>query len=248
MSSGDPFGGSGAALVVGGCLLGVLSVRHALRTPAPMLDLRGLSVPTFAVSSVRGGMLCRIAINATPFVLPLMFQIGFGMQPFEAGMMLLAYMLGNLVMKSATTMLLRRFGFTNVLTINGALCAAAIAGCALLSPSTARLLIYAVLVFAGMTRSMQLTTVTALAFADVAAAHRAGASTLAAMMQQLALTLGVAFAALALAMSQHARAAPSLALPDFRNALLGAALLMAIGTAWTRQLPRDAGADLSRRT
>ena len=74
----------------------------------------------------------------TPFLLPLMFQIGFGATAFEAGMMLLVYMAGNLAMKSATTPILRRFGFRNVLTVNGMLCASALVACGRLSPSAHR--------------------------------------------------------------------------------------------------------------
>jgi hypothetical protein len=53
----------------------------------------------------------RATISAAPFMLPLMFQVGFGMSAFEAGS--LAVFAGNLAMKPATTPLIRRFGFKN---------------------------------------------------------------------------------------------------------------------------------------
>ena len=65
-----------------------------------MLDLAAVRVPTFAFSTVTAGFIARVAISMTPFLLPLMFQIGFGATAFEAGMMLLVYMAGNLAMKS----------------------------------------------------------------------------------------------------------------------------------------------------
>ena len=67
-----------------------------------------------ASARVTAGFAARIAISMTPFLLPLMFQIGFGASPFEAGIMLLVYMAGNLAMKSVTTPLLHRFGFRDV--------------------------------------------------------------------------------------------------------------------------------------
>jgi EmrB/QacA subfamily drug resistance transporter len=239
--------GLGLALTAAGVLFGLAAVRHALHHRAPMLDLRAVRVPSFAMSTVSAGMLARMAIQATPFLLPLMFEIGFAMPPLGAGVMLLIYMTGNLAMKSMTTPVLRRFGFARVLFVNGCLCALTICACGALSPGTGRALTWAILLLAGMTRSMHFTTVNTLAFADIAPAARAGASTLSAMGQQLASTLGVAFAALALALSQYARAAHGPALVDFRHALWAAASLMLIATLWTMRLPRDVGAEVSGR-
>lgn len=59
-----------------------------------------------------------------------MFQIGFRYSAFQAGMMLMAVFAGNLVMKPATTAVMRRFGFRPVLLVNGMLNALLIAACA----------------------------------------------------------------------------------------------------------------------
>ena len=224
---------------------GVLAVRHARKYPTPMLDLRAMRVPTFAMSVLTTGMVARISISATPFLLPLMFQIGFGLDALQAGLMLLVYMVGNLAMKSGTTVVLRRFGFRQVLIINGGLCAASMVACALLSPSLSLWVIYPVLFIAGMTRSMHFTTVSSLTFADIVADERAGASTLSAMTQQTATTLGVAFAALALALFRDLRGGSTLALSDFQYALLTGAALMAVAAVWALRLPPDAGAEVS---
>lgn len=224
---------------------GVLAIRHAMRHPTPMLDLSAARVPTFAISMLSAGMMARIAISATPFLLPLMFQIGFGLDAFRAGLMLLVYMGGNLAMKSATTPVLRRFGFRRVLTINGLLCAAAMAACGLLTPGLSLAIIYPVLFIAGMSRSMHFTTVATLAFADIAADQRAGASTISAMAQQVAATLGVAFAALALALFQKLRGASALSLADFQHALLAGAALMALAALLSLRLAPDAGSEVS---
>ena len=238
---------AGAAWVAAAVVAGVLATRHALRHPTPMLDLRAVRVPSFAISMLTAGMLARIAISATPFLLPLMFQIGFGLNAFQAGLMLLVYMGGNLAMKSATTPVLRHFGFRRVLTVNGALCAVTMAACALLSPGLSLAIVYPVLFAAGMTRSMQFTTVSSLAFADIPPDQRAGASTLTAMTQQVAATLGVAFAALALAVFQNLRGEAALSLGDFQRALLTGAALMAVAAAWALRLPADAGIEVSRK-
>ena len=75
--------------------LGIGAVRHFRRHPNPLIDLSSLQVPTFAVT-IWGGSLFRIAIGATPFLLPLMFQIGFGMNAFSSGLLVLAVFAGGL--------------------------------------------------------------------------------------------------------------------------------------------------------
>jgi hypothetical protein len=116
----------------------------------------------------------------------------------------------------------------------------------LLSPGLAVPVICVVLFVAGMTRSMHFTSMATLAFADVDAARRPGATTLAAMAQQVAGAIGVAVAALALGLFQTLRGGQQLALGDFQRALFAASVLMAIGVLWSQRLPRNAGAGLRK--
>ena len=71
-----------------------------------------------------GGSLFRISISVIPFLLPLLFQIGFGLTAFRSGLLVLAVFAGNLGMKTVTTPVIRRFGFRRVLIGNGLLTAA----------------------------------------------------------------------------------------------------------------------------
>ena len=57
------------------------ALRHSGRHPYPLPDLYGLAIQTFAVT-MKGGSLFRTAVSAVPFLLPLMFQLGFGLDPF----------------------------------------------------------------------------------------------------------------------------------------------------------------------
>ena len=234
-------------LIVTGAAAGVASIWHARHAVAPMLDLQAFGVRTFALATASAGFVSRVAINASPFLLPLMFQIGFGMNAFQAGSMLLVYMSGNLVMKSATTPVIRRFGFRRVLSINGALCALTLFGCAAVSPGDSLLLVCPLLFFAGMTRSMNFTAITTLAFADVPDAQQASASALATMLQQVAMALGVALAACVLGTSQAFRGAGELALIDFRHAWIAIGVLMAGAAMATLRLDPSAGAAVSQR-
>ena len=238
----------GGVLVLGGFASGALAVRHALRHRQPLLDLRAARIPTFALSTLSAGFLARVAISMTPFLLPLMFQIGFQATPFAAGLMPLVYMGGNLAMKSVTTRILHRFGFPGVIQVNGLLCAASLVACGLLAPGFSRPLTCGVLFVAGMTRSMNFTSMATLAFADVPADMRAGATTLTSMAQQASNAAGVAGAAIALGLFQAARHRDALSLADFQDSFFVAAALMAVAVLWSLRLERDAGAELALRS
>jgi EmrB/QacA subfamily drug resistance transporter len=235
---------AGAAVLVG-LAFGIAAVWHAGRSAHPLLNLRVLRVRSFAFATATAGFAMRMAISASPFLIPLMFQVGFGLSALNAGFMVLVYMLGNLAMKSVTTVVLRRFGFRNVLLYNGVLSALALAACGLLTAGTALPIAYLALFVAGMTRSMTFTCLTALAFADVAPQQRAGATALSAMLWQVSMTLGVALAAFALSASQQAREAAAPSAADFRHVWLVLAVINLLATAAALRLPRDVGASVA---
>ncbi len=186
-----------AAVLVGTAAVWAGAWIHARRHEHPLMDLRSMVIRSYAVT-VRGGAFYRMAIAAIPFLIPLLFQIGFGLNGFVAGSLVLAVFAGNLVMKPMTTPILRRFSFRATLLVNGALNAATIFGCALLTPATPVPVIVALLFASGMTRSMQFTALNTLAFADVPEGWMSGANTVFNMVQQLFMAMGIALGAVAL--------------------------------------------------
>jgi EmrB/QacA subfamily drug resistance transporter len=201
--------------VCAGLALGALAVRHLNRREGPLLDLEPLKVPTFTISTVDAGYLFRLAISATPFLLPLMFQVAFGLTAFTAGLYVLAYFGGNLLMKTVTTPALRLFGFRNVLIGNGVLAGASILACAAVSPTTPAAVTVMVLLAAGLTRSMQFTALATLTFADIEPRLRGSSSTLSSMLQQVSVGMGVAVAAVLINVSQSLRGASDWRFPTF---------------------------------
>jgi EmrB/QacA subfamily drug resistance transporter len=235
----------GPALLGLAAVLGTIAWRHIHATPFPVLRLDTLQVKSFFVSSISGGILSRAAISATPFLLPLMFQLGFGLSPVASGLLLLIYMSANLAMKAITNPILRRFGIRDVLVVNGLLAAAGIALCALLSANMPLALSGLILVVAGASRSMQFTALTMLSFADVSAEQRAPASVLFSLTQQIGMGLGVAVGALMLNFSQLLRHGSHVAVFDFRVALVLAGVLCALAVFSYCTLAANAGAEIS---
>jgi EmrB/QacA subfamily drug resistance transporter len=167
---------AGACLVAGALLLAALGW-HLKRAAHPLIDLSSLAIPTFSITII-GGSLFRMAIGAVPFLLPLMFQLGFGLDAFHSGLLVIAVFAGNLMMKPATTPLIRRFGFRPVILVNGLANVTTLAACALLTPATPVWVIAAVLFAGGLTRSMQFSALNTIAFADVPQKRMAAANTL----------------------------------------------------------------------
>ncbi|NYJ08998.1 EmrB/QacA subfamily drug resistance transporter [Rhizobium leguminosarum] len=228
-----------------GIVLSVMATRHFLAVDNPLLDLSAFRVQTFSMSTLSAGTACRVAINATPFLLPLLFQLGFGLSSIAAGTYLLVYFLGNLGMKTVTTPLLRFFGFRIVLVFNGLIAALSIAACGFLTPDTPQFFIHALLFLAGLSRSMEFTALNTLAFADIGPAQRSSASTLSSMLQQVSMLLGVAVAAAVLNIASALRGADNPVLADFRWAFVVVGAIGVMSSLRFLQLPAEAGAEVS---
>lgn len=225
------------------------SLRHFRRADYPMIRLDALQVPTFRVT-MYGGSLFRASISAVPFLLPLMFQVGFGMNAFQAGSLVLAVFVGNLTIKPATTPLIRWLGFKKLLLINGALNVLALLACALLTPSTPVWLILLILYLGGVFRSIQFTGISTLAFADVPSAQMSYANTLFSTATQLAVGLGISLGAIGIRIGANVsewlgiNAIPGI---SFRLAFVAIALICLIGMVDTLRLAKDAGSAVSVR-
>ena len=234
-----------AGLIALGAVCLGLYVRHARRTAYPLIDLGLFSIPTFA-ASMFGGSLIRFGLGATPFLLAMLLQVGFGLTPLAAGLLTFAGAVGALAMKFTAPPIIHRFGIRNVLVVNGVVNAVALAAFALFDGATPHAVILVVLLVTGFFRSLQMTALNAAAFADVAQPAMSQASTLSSMAMQLSFTVGVGIAALLLHLTQmwhgHAQLVAADVSPSF--VVFGAIGLLSL-IAFLR-LPPDAGSALRR--
>jgi EmrB/QacA subfamily drug resistance transporter len=221
-----------------------LYVRHARKSPAPLLDLRLLKVDTFFASIV-GGFLFRVGIGATPFLLPLLLQLGFGLTPFQSGMLTFVTAIGAIAMKTTAGPILRRFGFKSVLVANALLSSVFIGAAALFTPATPPAVMLTVLLIGGFFKSLQFTSINSLAYADIEPRAMSRATSFASVAQQLSLSAGVAVGALVLEMERHLRADEAVHTQDFATAFFIVATISALSAAIFLRLPREAGASLS---
>lgn len=219
---------------------------HARRHPHPLIDLRLLRLPTFR-AGVLGGSLFRIGIGATPFLLPLMLQLGFGLSPLASGLLTFVSAAGAMFMKTIAAAVLRRFGFRRVLWINALLASAMLAGFGLFRAETPHWLIMGVLLVSGCFRSLQFTSLNAISYAEVDSPRMGQASSLAGMMQQFSLALGVAVGGYALQLAGAFSGRGYAEAGNFSWAFLTVGLISAL-SAWVMfRLPADAGAEMAGR-
>jgi EmrB/QacA subfamily drug resistance transporter len=215
---------------------------YARRRPNPAVDLNIFRIKTFRIG-VLGGLVCRIGLGSTAFLLPLLLQIPFGLSPFRSGIVTSVLAIGSMVLKSVMPPLLRRFGFRTILLGNTALIALLMMGLALVTPRTPLWALVAGLLTLGFFRSMQYTSMNTLGYSDVLGHEISTATSVAGVMQQLAAGFGVAIAATILAQLTLPGGAPTEG--DFRIAFIGMALFPLATLAWFNRLSPEDGCHVS---
>jgi len=232
-----------ALLVVGavGCFL---YVRHARVTKAPLIDLNLLKIDTF-FASVVGGFLFRIGVGAMPFLLPLMLQLGFGLSPFQSGLLTFVSAVGAVAMKATAGPIIRRFGFKRTLVVNAVVSALFTAAVALFTAGTPHAIVLAVLLAGGFFKSLQFTALNSIAYADIKHAAMSRATSFASVVQQLAQSAGVAMGALVLEIERMGRPGAQVVAVALKVELLIVAAIAASSTFIFMRLPKGAGVSLS---
>ncbi len=234
-----PFVLMGAAAI-----LGIGSFMHAGRHPHPLIDYALLKVPTFSVTVVSGS-LSRIGINGVPYLMPLLFQIAFGMSAFKSGMILLVSALGNFGMKALTTPSMKHLGFRMTCLIGVGFSAVFSIACGFLTPDTMMWVILVVVFAYGAMRSLTFSTLATLAYVDVDKPDMGAASTLWSAAQQMTIGMGIAFGALSLrgatVFNHDGGHAEMHTLHDFRLAFIVCGVVILLSLPGYLQMARNAG-------
>jgi EmrB/QacA subfamily drug resistance transporter len=235
------------ALIVGGAVATYAYVLHARRTPAPVLDLSLLKIPTMHATIV-GGFIYRSGIGAMPFLLPLLLQLGFGLTAFQSGLITLSNVVGAMGMKTAVPFILRHFGFRRVLMVNALVSAALVAACATFTPGVSFAWIVGVLIISGFFRSLEFTSLNTIAYADIDNRRMSRATSLVAVAQQVSISVGVAVGALAVDLTLWVRGHSVITAADFQPAFIAIGVIAGCAFFVFIRMPPEAGAELARRT
>jgi EmrB/QacA subfamily drug resistance transporter len=234
-------GALGAAFFPAALAILALYGWHARHCPDPVLDLTLFRIRTFRIGTVTGGF-CRIGLDAAPFLLPLLFQVGFGMSAIQSGLLTFSSSVGAMAVRTLAGPLLRLFGFRRLLAGTASLAAIVTAACGLLRADTPIWLTVALVLLSGCVRSVQYLALNTVSYADMPGPLLSKGTSVAGVAQQVARGFGVAVGAALLAVI----AGPTkVSVGDFRLAFFLVGLIPLIAAfGFLRLTPTD-GATVS---
>jgi len=168
---------------------------HARRTPAPLIELALLKVRSFRIS-VLGGFVTRLGFGGMPFLLPLLYQLGLGYLPWQAGLLTMPQALAAMGMKIISRPLLKRFGHRTILLSNTVLLGLTMMAFTQIDRGVPLFGILALSFTQGFFASLQFTAMNSLVYADIDDHDASKAGSIASTAQQLSLSFGVAIGSL----------------------------------------------------
>ena len=189
--------GLGMALVAVLMVFGLASLAsywmHALRVAEPLFPPELFRVRSLRVGLL-GNLFARFGSGAAPYLIPLLLQIGLKMSPMNAGMMMLATVVGSMLVKRIAVRTVQRFGYKRVLQVNSVMLALMLGSFGLVSEGTPLWLLLAQLFVFGGFNSMQFSAMNSVTLKDVVGESASSANSLLSMVQMLAMSMGVALA------------------------------------------------------
>jgi EmrB/QacA subfamily drug resistance transporter len=227
-----------------GLVLFAMTVRHCRRVPNPAIDFSLLSIPTFHAATVAGSLF-RAGAGALPFLVPLTLQLGFGLSASRSGLISLASAIGAFSMRPMAQFFLRRFRVRNILLGGSVAFTLTLLACAMLTPGWPETAIFALLICAGLARSLNFACMNALAYADVPREKLSAATSFSGTAQHLPRAAGVALAAGIMQVSMTVSGRGHAEHWDFAWAFIALAAVVLSSAPMFASLAPEAGAGIS---
>jgi MFS family permease len=207
-----------------------------------------LRIRTFR-HSVLGGFVTRLGFGGMPFLLPLLYQIGLGFAPWQAGLLTVPQALAAMGMKVISRPLLKRFGHRTILLTNTVLLGLTMMLFTQIDRETPLIAILTLSFTQGFFASLQFTAMNSLVYADVDDERASGASSISSTAQQLSLSFGVALGSLVAAwfLGDSDRSNSALVLPALHHAFLTLGLVTIASAVTFTGLDRNDGNNVSLR-
>lgn len=234
------------AIIGLGAICVIFYVRHANRVDHPIIDLALMRIPTYAMTTL-GGFIFRMGMGALPFLMPLMLQVGFGLDALHSGLITFASAAGAMSNKLIITAIIRSLGFRTVLIGNSIVSAGFLFSYSFFRTATPHFVIFFMLLAGGFFRSVQMTSINTLSYADVPAGLLSRATSLTSMAQQLSQSVGVGTGALILYLMLGAHGTSAPVASDFSFALAAVAAMSMLALPFFLMMSAEAGAEVSGR-
>ncbi len=184
-------------------LLLLAYTQHSRKRKHPIIKVELLRSRTFGVSVI-SNLFTRLSFGGTPFLLPLLLQIGLGYSAQLSGFLLAPIAVGVFLVKPLSVYILRWFGYKKLLILNTILVSISLGSfCSINAAST----IYGISLLTfiyGFLIALQYTGMNSLAYANVTEQDMSAATSIMSTIQQLAQSFGVAVSAILLSIfSSH---------------------------------------------
>jgi EmrB/QacA subfamily drug resistance transporter len=168
---------------------------NSLRIRRPLLQLGLFAQRTFRAANV-GSFVTRLGLGGIAFLLPLLYQVGFGFNAIKSGLLIMPLPFAAMSLRFVIPTLLRRFGYRRVLISDVAALAAMLSLFATVTVNTPLWRVVLMVFSLGFLQSVLFTSLNTLSIADVTDEQASNASTISSTVQQLSLSFGIASASL----------------------------------------------------
>ena len=143
---------------------------------------------------ILGNLFARLGGNSLPFLLPLMLQIAFGVEPFMAGLMMTPLVLGSLFSKPITRPIIQALGYRHFLILNSVLVGLCIASFSLTSIDTSIWFRGLQFFGFGILNSLQFVAMNSLTLSELSAQQASSGNSFLSMIMMLSMSIGIALA------------------------------------------------------
>jgi EmrB/QacA subfamily drug resistance transporter len=241
--------GIGMAVVLAcmGVVLLVFSAWRSKRVTHPLLDFSLFSRASFRLNFT-GGLLFRLTGATADFLLPILFQVGFGMTPFKSGLLILVLAAAAMAMRQTINMLLLRMPFRTLLIATNSILAVVLPLYALLGPDTSLWIVLALLIMTGAMQSLSFIALNSLTYSNIAPDRMSSATSLGQLGNQAGGSLGVALTAAILQTGLGLRGGSTIQAADFGPAFIFVGLAALGAVLIFLRIPPEMGAELRGQT
>jgi hypothetical protein len=178
-------------------LAGILAYAIHARRGTPILDFGLFKYRAFAVA-VLGGSFSRLVLGATMFLFPLFFQLGLGGSAVIAGYLMAVLAFGQIALRLGLDPLLKRLGIKKLLIFNSAVMGLLLVALLGFMPGDSFWLLGIFMFVFGLIHSIQLSTLAGLNFSGLPEEALGRATSVAAVVQRLAMAMGISLTAILL--------------------------------------------------
>lgn len=183
-----------AALGAMGLLVQILYWLLLSRRPKSLFNPALFKTKTFSVG-LAANLFARLGSGATPFLLPLLLQVGLGYSPLQAGLLIMPMAMASVGAKFVTRILAEHFKYRTVLLANTFLQGGLIASLALVPAELNPLVFCLQLAALGGVNSLQFSFLNTYTLMDLPYEDSGGGNALMSVVMQLSQSLAVGLAA-----------------------------------------------------